>query len=145
MDSPTGLLYKQAIMSPEPQPKRASYTGWFIGMAALLLLAAAGLIALSFCHPRNMIISLQGDPGGQVVWESHFNGIIQTGVTNLPAKLSFHGRFIVFTARRTNYSGPLGLTVALDESEYAHAAARSSTSGVLFRRGWDGWIVSETP
>lgn len=144
MDSPAVLLYKQAIMSPEPQPKRDSLTGWFIGVGALLLLAAAVPVALKLYGPREMIMDLQGDPGAQIVWECRMNGRVQSGVTNLPVKLVFHARFMEFTAQRTNYTGPLQLNAVVGGASRGSVSMGGSTGGVRFQHGMNSWSISGT-
>ena len=66
-------------MSTEAQPKRESYTGWIIGVGLLLLLAAAIPIGLKLYGPREMVMDLQGDPGGKIVWRH--NGPIDPAAT----------------------------------------------------------------
>lgn len=95
-------------------PKRESYTGWIVGVGLLLLLAAAVPIALKLYGPREIVMDLQGDPGGQIIWRMEAGGRVQTGVTNLPVKLIFHARQMEFTALRTNYTGPLKCKAVVD-------------------------------
>lgn len=101
-------------MSSESPPKRESYTGWIIGVGVLLLLAAAIPIGLKLYGPREILIELQGDPGGQIVWSFQSGQTAQTGVTNLPVKLIFHARRMEFTAHRTNSTGLLRCKAVVD-------------------------------
>lgn len=145
MDSPPGLLYKRAVMSTEAPPKRDSLTGWFIGVGVLLLVAAAGPVAVKVYGPREMVMDLQGDPGGQIVWECRLNGRVQSGVTNLPVKLVFHARFMEFTARRTNHTGPLQLNAVVGGMSRGSVSMGGSTGGVRFYHSANSWGVSGTP
>ncbi len=144
MDSPAVLLYKRAVMSTEPQPKRDSLTGWIIGVGVLLLLAAAVPVALKLYGPREMVMDLQGDPGGQIVWRFQSGFTTQTGVTNLPVKLVFHARQMEFTAHRTNYTGPLQLNVVVAGASRGSVSMGGSTGGVHFQHGMNGWSISGT-
>jgi hypothetical protein len=132
------------MSSPEPQPKRDGLTGWFIGVGALLLLAAAVPVALKLYGPREMVMELQGDPGGQIVWQCQTDGRIQSGVTNLPVKLVFQSRITVFIAHRTNYSGPLQLNAVVDGSSRGSITLGGSTGGVRFQHGMNSWGISGT-
>lgn len=145
MDSPAVLLYKQTVMSTEAPPKRDSLTGWIIGVSVLLLLAAAVPVGLKLYGPREMIMDLQGDPGGKIVWECRMDTGVQSGVTNLPVKLVFHARFMEFTAKRTNYTGPLQLTAVVDGASRGSVSMGGSTGGVHFFHASNRWGVSGTP
>lgn len=145
MDSPAVLLYKRAVMSTEAPPKRDSLTGWFIGVGVLLLLAAAVPVALKLYGPREMVMDLQGDPGGKIVWECRMEGGVQSGVTNLPVKLVFHARLMEFTAHRTNYTGPLHMHVLVEGQSRGKVSWGGSSGGVRFHHGVNSWGVSGTP
>lgn len=132
-------------MSTEAPPKRDSLTGWFIGVGALMLLAAAVPVALKLYGPREMVMDLQGNPAGQIVWECRMNDRIESGVTNLPVKLTFHARFMEFRALRTNYTGPLQLD-AMVGSASRGSVSMGGTGGVYFYYGgMNNWGVSGTP
>ena len=132
-------------MSPEPQPKRASYTGWFIGMGALLLLAAAVPVALNLYGPREVAIDIDGDSGGQIAWRMTAGGRIQSGVTNLPAKLNFKESKMEFIARRTNYTGRLMLSVRVGIRMETSTLIQRGVGGVGYEHTWNGWSVFPTP
>jgi hypothetical protein len=131
-------------MSTEPQPKRDSLTGWFLGVGALLLLAAAAPVALKLYGPREMVMDLQGDPGGQIIWRMEAGGRVQSGVTNVPVKLVFHARQMEFTAHRTNYTGPLQLNVVVGGASRGSVSMGGSTGGVRFKHNLNSWSVSGT-
>lgn len=145
MDKPAILFYKDTLMSTEPQPKRESYTGWFIGVGVLLLLAVAAPVALKLYGPREMVMELQGDPAGQIVWQCQTDGRVQSGVTNLPVKLVFHARFMVFTAHRTNYTGRFQLDTVIAGARRGAVSVSHSTGGVRFKHYLNGWSISGTP
>lgn len=132
-------------MSSEPQPKRDSLTGWIVAVGVLLLLAAAIPIGLKLYGPRSMVMDLQGDPGGKVVWNCWMDSRVQSGVTNLPAKLVFNARIMEFTAQRTNYTGPLQLNVVVGGASLGGVSVSGTNGGVRYFRSWTGWGVSATP
>lgn len=115
-------------MSDEAPPKRESYTGWIAGVVVLLLLAAAVPIALKVFGPDEVLLDLQGDLGGQIVWSFQSGQTTQTGVTNLPVKLVFHARQFEFTALRTNYAGPLRCKAVIDGREEWGSLSTEHTS-----------------
>lgn len=152
MDSPAVLLYKRAVMSHEPQPKRDSLTGWIIGVGVLLLLAAAVPVALKLYGHREMVMELQGDSGGQVTWQCKIDGRLDSGVTNLPVKLTFHAQSLEFIAERKNYAGPLQLDALVGGASGGRMTIDGATGGVRFYcvlNSWgisvDSWGVSEVP
>lgn len=132
-------------MSTEAPPKRESYTGWIVGVGLLLLLAAAIPISQKLYGPREMVMDLQGDPGGKIVWRFQSGLTTQTGVTNLPVKLVFHARNMEFTAQRTNYTGPLQLNVLVEGNSRGSVSMGGTSGGVRFFHSWNGWGVSGTP
>ena len=132
-------------MSTEAPPKRESYTGWIVGVGLLLVLAAAIPNGLKLYGPREMVMDLQGDPGGKIIWRFQSGLTTQTGVTNLPVKLVFHARQMEFTAQRTNYTGPLQLNAVLGGTSRASISLGGTNGGVRFFHSWNGWGVSGTP
>ena len=132
-------------MSTETPPKRESYTGWIVSVGLLLLMAAAIPIGLKLYGPREMVMDLQGDPGGKIIWRFQSGMTTQTGVTNLPVKLVFHARNMAFTAQRTNYTGPLQLNAVLGGTSRASISMGGTNGGVRFFHSWNGWGVSGTP
>ena len=132
-------------MSTEAPPKRESYTGWIVGVGLLLLLAAAVPVGLKLYGPREMVMDLQGYPGGTIVWRFQSGLTTQTGVTNLPVKLVFHARNMEFTAQRTNYTGPLHLNALVEGNSHGSVSMGGHSGGVRFQHTWNGWSVSGTP
>lgn len=133
-------------MSTESPPKRESYTSWIVGVGLLLLLAAAIPIGLKLYGPREMVMDLQGDPGGKIVWHFYSDRTTtQTGVTNLPVKLVFQARHMEFTAQRTNYIGPLQLNVVVDGHSRGSISMGGTNGGVHFFHSGNRWGVSGTP
>ena len=131
-------------MSTEASPKRESYTGWIVGVGLLLLVAAAIHIGLKLYGPREMVVDLQGDPGGKIIWRFQSGLTTQTGVTNLPVKLVFHARNMEFTAHRTNYIGPLQLNVEVEGASRGSVSMGGTNGGVRFQHSWNGWSISGT-
>lgn len=132
-------------MSTESPPKRESYTGWIVGVGLLLLMAAAIPIGLKLYGPREMVMDLQGDPGGKIVWRFQSGLTTQTGLTNLPVKLVFNARMMEFTAQRTNYTGPLQLNVLVGGASRGSVSMGGTNGGVRFRHSFNGWSISGTP
>lgn len=132
-------------MSIEGPPKRESYTGWIIGVGLLLLLAAAIPIGLKLYGPREMVMDLDGDPGGKIVWLFQSGLTTQTGVTNLPVRFVFHERNMEFTAHSTNYDGRLQLNVLVVGHSSGSVAAGGTNARVRFQHSWNRWSISGTP
>ncbi len=132
-------------MTIESTPKRESYTGWIVGVGLLLLLAAAVPIGLKLYSPREMVMDLQGDPGGTIIWRFQSGMTTQTGVTNLPVKLVFQARQMEFTAQRTNYTGPLQLNVLVGGASRGSVSMGGTNGGVRFQHRLNGWSISGTP
>jgi len=132
-------------MSTEAPPKRESYTGWIVGAVVLLLLAVGSPVAVKFFGPREVVMDLEGDLGGQIAWRMEAGGRVQTGVTNLPVKLVFRERQMEFTAQRTNYTGPLVLSVRVGIRREGSTLLSRGSRGVRYEHTWDGWNVSPTP
>lgn len=132
-------------MSTESPPKRESYTGWIVGVGALLLVAAAIPISQKLYGPREMVMDLQGDPGGKIIWQFQSGLTTQTGVTNLPVKLVFQARNMEFTAQRINYTGPLQLNVVVGGASRGSVSMGGTKGGVRLQHTWNGWSISGTP
>lgn len=66
-------------------------------------------------------------------------------MTNLPVKLAFNARIILFTAHRTNYTGPLTLNVISSGKWFRGITLTGLTGGVCFDHGVDSWIIREEP
>lgn len=132
-------------MSHEVPHKRERYSGWIVVACLLLLLAASFPVALKYFGSREVVMDLNGDPGGQITWRMEAGGRVQTGVTNLPVKLVFRERQMEFTAQRTNYTGPLVLSVRVGIRREGSTLISRGSRGVRYKHTWDGWSVSPTP
>lgn len=134
-------------MSTEAPPKRESLTGWFIGVGVLFLLAAAIPTYQKHFGPRQHVLELTGDVGGQIRWSLETAGQTEHGTTNLPAKLVFRARTLDFMAvRMGGYSGPMRLTVTVDGNSCGSVSSAGPTNGsVRFQQAWSDWSISRTP
>ena len=90
-------------------------------------------------------IDIDGDSGGQIAWRMTAGGRIQSGVTNLPAKLNFKESQMEFIARRTNYTGRLMLSVRVGIRKETSTLIQRGGGGVGYEHTWNGWSVFPTP
>lgn len=134
-------------MSTEAPPKRESYTGWFIGVGVLFLLAVAIPTYQKHFGPRQHVLEITGDVGGPITWRLETAGQTEYGTTNLPAKLVFRARTLDFMAvRMGGYSGPMRLTVTVDGNSCGSVSSAGPTNGsVRFQQAWSDWSISRTP
>lgn len=112
-------------------------------VGSLLLLAVAIPLVLKLYGPREMVMDLQGTPGGQIVWRFQSGLTTQTGITNVPVRLVFHAGQMEFTAHRTNYTGPLQLNVQIDGTFNSSASIGDTLGGLRFFHIRSGVSVTE--
>lgn len=135
------------VMNPEASSKRKRRNFWIAGVVLLFLLAAAIPTYQKHFGPRQHVLEITGDVGGQIRWSLETAGQTEHGTTNLPAKLVFRARTLDFMAvRMGGYSGPMRLTVTVDGNSCGSVSSAGPTNGsVRFQQAWSDWSISRTP
>ena len=129
-------------MSTEAPPKRESYTGWTVGVGVLFLMAIVGSFGVLFFKPHEIRFDLSDGTTNAVTWTCRVDGESRTGVTNLPAVLTFKGRTVDFHPQPVTPGAPLVMRFQWLDNIFP--ATNSASGGIRFEGTYASWRVHLT-